>query len=386
MFPSSISGQLASRFVSVFHQQPRCFRAPGRINLIGEHTDYNDGFVMPAGIDAACYIAITRSQVDRSTFIAADLDDRFTFSTLPQQKTDTRWANYLLGVIHAFQKRGFEVPHLELMVTADVPVGAGLSSSAALESVMAIAIDQLLGCGLSKMELTRIAKEAENAFVGLQCGIMDMFASIHAKKDHAMMLDCRSLQFEYVPITMGENRILLFDTGVKHDLATTEYNTRRLECQSVVDALRSKGHGVQSLRDVSLDMLEVIKDEVGFIKEGRARFVIEENQRLHDFAKAMKAGNWTRAGQLLYRSHNGLRDLYQVSCPELDTLVELVKGCEGAWGGRMMGGGFGGCTINLVPAAAIEGVVETVRNGYRSRYGVEPKCYIATTGDGACEI
>lgn len=386
MIKLSPEGALDSRFQSIFGKKPSCFRAPGRINLIGEHTDYNEGFVMPAGIDAYCQIAIAPSATNETTFIAADLDERYVFSALPSQKTETRWANYLLGVVHAFEKRGVRVPHLDLMISADIPIGAGLSSSAALESAMAVALDHLLQAGFSKMELTRIAKEAENQFVGLQCGIMDMFASIHAKKDHAMMLDCRSLSFDYVPLHMGQNRILLFDTGVKHDLASSEYNTRRRECQEVVDMLHAKGHAVHSLRDVTLDMLAQVEKEAGPIRMARARYVIEENQRVHRFAEAMQKGDWARAGEQLWLSHAGLRDDYQVSCIELDKLVEWAKVQEGVWGGRMMGGGFGGCTINLVSEDRIDEAVKEISTAYNTTFGVDPKYYIATTGDGACEI
>ncbi|MFN5423220.1 MAG: galactokinase [bacterium] len=373
-------------FQTEFAKKPKCFRAPGRINLIGEHTDYNQGFVMPAGIDFYCYVAISASREQSSSVLAYDYQEKFSFNVSPENPTTTHWVNYILGVIKAIKKRGKAIPAFNAVVRSDIPVGAGLSSSAALESVFATAFNSVFDLGFSPMELTLIAKEAENDFVGLKCGIMDMFASIHAKQDHAIRLDCRSLQHEYFPLALGENKILLFDTCIKHELASSEYNLRRLECEAGVSRLQQLGYAVESLRDVDTGMLQKEKAQMDGLLFKRAKYVVDENNRVEQFSKAISGNDWKEAGRCLYASHDGLKNDYEVSCKELDSLVDTARACEGVWGARMMGGGFGGCTINLVRADKLDEVVERCKTSYFNSFGVEPKYYIATTGDGACEI
>ena len=373
-------------FQSEFGKKPSCFKAPGRINLIGEHTDYNQGYVMPAGIDFYCYVAISASREQSSSILAYDYQEKFSFNVVPEKPTSTHWVNYILGVIKAFNKRGKAIPPFNALVRSDIPVGAGLSSSAALESVFATAFNTLFDLGFSLMELALIAKEAENDYVGLQCGIMDMFTSLHAKKDHAIRLDCRSLQHEYFPLDLGQNKFLLFDTSIKHELASSEYNQRRRECEAAVTRLQQLGHPVGSLRDVEMSMLEKVKTEMDGLLYKRAKYIVEENMRVGQFSKAISKSDWTDAGRFLYASHDGLKNDYQVSCKELDYLVDLARQTEGVWGARMMGGGFGGCTINLVNAAKVDQVVDRFKSSYFNSFGVAPKYYIATTGDGACEI
>ena len=373
-------------FENEFGVTPKCFRSPGRINLIGEHTDYNEGFVLPAGIDLFCNVALHPSDSGNCTILACDLGEKITFSACPEGKSSTSWANYIMGVRMAFQKRGIELPHFNAMIRSEIPVGAGLSSSAALESAFAFAFNEVFNCGLSKLELTKIAQESENEFIGLQCGIMDMFASIHAKKDKAIKLDCRSLEFEYVPLELGNNKVLLFDTNVKHELASSEYNKRREECNSAIEFLRKKGHVVKSLRDVDTNMLIQAKNEIDPILYNRAKHVVEENNRLHLFSEAIAKNNWTTAGSLLYASHDGLKNDYEVSCNELDHLVDSVKGIDGVWGARMMGGGFGGCTLNLVREDKIDDIIKQVNSKYKKAFGFEPKHYIAGTCNGASEF
>ena len=381
-----VKENLENIFKNNFRTSPRFFKAPGRINLIGEHTDYNEGFVLPAGIDKYCSIAIGPSLQKTSRIIAADFNDEISFEDIPYQPSSLHWINYVWGVMHAFKKRGFSVPPFEAVIQSDIPVGAGLSSSAALEVVFAKAFNEIHRFNLTDIELTRIAKEAENNFVGLQCGIMDMFASVHAKKDFAIKLDCRNLDFEYVPLHLGANKILLIDTCIKHELASSEYNQRRLECEGAVLKLNQAGIQAHSLRDVSLEDIVRVKSTLTEFEFKRAMYVVEENKRLDAFVAAVSKSDWKRAGDLLCASHQGLRDDYQVSCSELDFLVDFIKSLDGIWGGRLMGGGFGGCTINLVEAEKIDEIKSNITAAYRKQFGIDPKYYIASTGDGACEF
>jgi galactokinase len=354
--------------------------------LIGEHTDYNDGFVLPAGIDKYCTIAIAPAVGKISTIIAHDLSDQYTFDELPNQASSSHWMNYVWGVMNAMHQRGFTIPPLNAVIQSDVPVGAGMSSSAALEVVFAKAFNELFHFQFSDIEITRIAKEAENNFVGLQCGIMDMFACVHAKKNHAIKLDCRSLDFEYVPLNLGDNKIVLFDTSIKHELASSEYNLRRLECEAAVKKINAAGINATALRDISIEQVNAAESILSAQEYKRAKYVVEENDRLNNFIKAMQINDFAEAGNLLYASHLGLKEDYQVSCRELDFLVECTKSIDAVWGGRLMGGGFGGCTINLVQESAIEEVIQLVTSSYFKKFGLNPKYYIASTGDGACEF
>jgi len=377
------SDWLSAFFEKEFGETPMCFRSPGRINLIGEHTDYNQGYVLPSGIDLFCQIAIKASNTKQFTFHAIDLGEQVVFEEGQVFEPKNFWANYVLGVKHALNKRGLAIPPFNLVIKSDVPIGAGLSSSAALESVVAFGLNEIFSLGLSKMDLTWIAKESENDFIGLQCGIMDMFASIHAKENNAMLLDCKTLEFEYVPLDLGENKILLFDTQVKHQLASSEYNTRRLECLQAVDVLKTDHANIESLRDVNLQTLNNIENQLTDKIFNRAKHVVTENDRLHEFSIAISSNNWSLAGALLYASHDSLKNDYEVSCPELDLLVDAVKNIEGVWGARMMGGGFGGCTLNLVRNEKIDEIIKEVNRSYFTAFGIVPKYYIASTSDGA---
>jgi galactokinase len=374
MLPASIVNEI---FNKEFGSSPRLFRAPGRVNIIGEHTDYNQGFVLPASINKAAYLAISPAEGNTGRWISADFQEMADIDFENIRPNEKKWANYLLGVIDQFKKQGNKVGAFNLVLAADVPVGAGLSSSAALESVIAFALNSIFGFGYSNLELAIFAQRAENEFIGLQCGIMDMFASLHGKKGQVMKLDCRSLQVEYFPLELGDYKILLLDTGVKHSLASSEYNTRRKQCEEGVSLLRKYHPSIGSLRDVDREMLVKYKSEMDSLVFKRCYFIIEENLRVEKVCDALKLGSLEHAGEYMYASHEGLQYDYEVSCAELDLLVELVKGEPSVLGARMMGGGFGGCTINLMEKISIP---------YKKNTGIALHGYEVVTGDGASEI
>lgn len=374
-------------FEDRFGTSPRVFRAPGRVNIIGEHTDYNMGFVLPAAIDKAAWLAIAPAKGNLCTWVSVDFHDEAVVDIDGEiVKSTKHWANYLLGVVREFKTLGREVPPFNALIAADVPIGSGLSSSAALQSAVAFALNEWLGAGLSRKELALLVQRAENTFIGLQCGIMDMFASLHGKEGHALRLDCRSLEYELFPIDLKGHRIVLFDTGVKHSLASTEYNTRRRECEAGVGIIARKYPAVQSLRDVTMEMLEEHRDDMAEVVFRRCRFVIEENARVFETCEAMAKGDLGRVGGLMGLSHRGLRDDYEVSCPELDLLVDWSIEQAGILGARMMGGGFGGCTINLVEEEGMWGMIGSFGRRYLERTGKELKEYVVVTGDGASEM
>jgi len=373
-------------YLEAFGAMPRVFAAPGRVNLIGEHTDYNEGFVLPAAIDKAVYLAIGPANGALGKWISVDLGETAEVDLSDLRKHDKGWVNYLLGVVEQFRLSGMDIPSFDAVLASDIPIGAGLSSSAALESVTALALDRVHGFGLQGLALARMAQRAENMFIGLRCGIMDMFASIHGRKGMAMKLDCRSLDHEYVPLELGPYRILLMDTGVRHSLASSEYNVRRMQCEQGVAALRKQYPELHSLRDASPDMVERCREQMGDVAHRRCRFVVEENERVHQACEALNTGSLDRLGRLMYASHDGLQLAYEVSCPELDWLVSRVRTEPGVLGARMMGGGFGGCTINLIHRDSIGTLLERVAPAYRQRTGLELSAYEVVTGDGAREL
>jgi galactokinase len=380
------SAQVVSQFfLEKFPTTPRIFRAPGRVNIIGEHTDYNMGFVLPAAIDMSAWMAMAPAKGDTCRWVSVDFHEEVSLTLKDIRKVPQHWANYLLGVVQQFQILGHEVPAFDALIVADVPIGSGLSSSAALQSVVAWAINDWLGLGYSRKDLALLVQRAENRFIGLQCGIMDMFASLHGKQGHALRLDCRSLEYELFPLDLEGHRIVLFDTGVKHSLASTEYNTRRGECEAGVERIRRDHPVVHSLRDVTMDMLSWYREDLDPVIYQRCRFVIEENARVFGTCSAMQRGDLQAVGGFMSASHKGLRDDYQVSCPELDLLESMARKETGILGARMMGGGFGGCTINLVREEALESIAGRFGRAYKASTGIELKHWTVVTGDGASE-
>ncbi|AYA37815.1 galactokinase [Hymenobacter oligotrophus] len=374
---------VASAFQRHFgYAAPLLVRAPGRVNLIGEHTDYNNGFVLPAAVDKAIYYAVGLSSTAEIRLVAHDLNDCFTIALDQVHRTDTPWANYLLGVVAQLQKRGLTLTGFDCVFGGDIPIGAGMSSSAAVECGLAFALNRLLSADIDKMELAHIAQKAEHEYALVQCGLMDQFASLFGKPEHVVRLDCRSLEYAYFPFDTQACRIVLCNSGVKHSLASSEYNTRRKECERGVSVLRQYYPEVQSLRDATLDHLAAHRDELGPVVYRRCAYVVQENQRVEAACRHLAAHDLGAFGQEMYASHAGLRDDYEVSCEELDVLVEAARQVPGVYGARMMGGGFGGCTINLVAPDQVENFIREVGATYEQRYGRPLETYQTTIVGG----
>jgi len=380
------ASDIAARFERRFGQSPRTFRAPGRVNLIGEHTDYNEGFVMPAAVQFSTYVAIA-PRADGKLLIHSEQfpgDLEFDADRLPQQRTGA-WCDYVLGVAAVLQKRGVDIAGANILVHGDVPIGAGLSSSAAIEVASALALMSLSSTQLPLPEIAKLCRRAENEFVGARVGIMDQFVSCMGKAGHAFFLDCRSLDYKLVPIPSGIE-LVVCNTKVKHDLATGEYNRRREECEEGVRRFAKWNPTIHALRDVSVEMLHQHVRDLPEIIAKRCTHIVLENQRTLEAADALAAGDLARLGTLMRESHDSLRDLYEVSCRELDIMVDSAEGLPGFIGGRMTGGGFGGCTINLVREEDAENFAAQIADRYRKATGIEPQTYLCTAEDGAREI
>lgn len=379
-----LSSQVAQKFQEIFGSDGALgVRSPGRVNLIGEHTDYNNGFVLPAAVDKAIYMAVGRRNDEEVHLFAMDLDQSYRGLVRPPITPSVlHWPNYILGVVEQLQQMGLPVGGFNCVFAGDIPLGAGMSSSAALENAAIFALNKLFTLGLDPMTMVRLSQKAENEFVGLQCGIMDMFASMFGRKDQVIRLDCQSLDYTYFPFRTEGLRILLLDTQVEHSLASSEYNVRRQQCESGVKLIQKQHPGIKSLRDVTLEMLENIVAPVDELIWRRCSFVVEENRRVISGTEDLQRGDVAAFGQKMYASHEGLSKKYEVSCPESDWLVAQVKGAEGVLGARQMGGGFGGCTINLVKAESIDRLVARIAPLYRKAMNRELKWYIGQIEDG----
>lgn len=382
------SDNIKQKFSDLFNQTPDIIvRAPGRINLIGEHTDYNDGFVLPAAIDKAIYFAVSKRD-DRSIHLFAyDLEDTYEFSLDNISKSDKGWANFLIGMVAEMTRTSDKLTSgFNVVFGGDVPLGAGLSSSAAVESGIGFALNQLYGFGLSGINLALTAQQAEHNFAGVKCGIMDMFASIHGKEKSVIRLDCRDLSYEYFPFNTTAYEIVLCNSGVKHNLGDTEYNKRRAECEEGIRILQNAFPQVNSLRDVSMAMLRSQADKLPQIVYSRCRYVVEEINRVESACKALLDNDFVAFGEKMYETHQGLSELYEVSCPELDFLVEQTIDNEAIAGARMMGGGFGGCTINLVKKEAVDDFLTEISKAYKAEFGQELVSYNVAITNGVEEI
>ena len=378
---------LKEKFASFFGEgTPRLFTAPGRINIIGEHTDYNGGFVLPGAVDKAITMAIVPNGTPFVNLVSIDHDDAHLFFRIGGPQPKEQWASYFYGVIEEMRKRGATVGGFNAVFGGDVPLGAGMSSSAALESYIGTALNALFDLHFTKEELAKIGQMTEHNYIGVRCGIMDQFASIFGQKGHVVRLDCRSLEYQLVPFNPKGVEIVLIDTMVKHLLASSEYNVRRAQCEEGVAVIKKYLPHVELLRVVTMEELEAHRAEMDPMSFRRCAFVINENKRLMDACAAMEKGDFVEVGKLVYATHEGLSKEYGVSCPELDFIVNIAHEHEAVLGARMMGGGFGGCVIALVKKEGVADYIADVKKRYQVEFDKDPRVIEVEISDGAREI
>lgn len=362
------------------------YASPGRVNLIGEHTDYNGGFVFPGAVDKGIIAEIKPNGTNKVRAYSIDLKDKIEFGLNEEDKPRTSWAKYIFGVCREMIKRGVNIQGFDTAFAGDVPLGAGMSSSAALESTYAYALNELFGDNkIDKFELAKVGQATEHNYVGVNCGIMDQFVSLFGKAGSLIRLDCRSLEYQYFPFDPKGYRLVLIDSVVKHELASSAYNKRRQSCEGVVAAMQKKHPHVEFLRDANITMLAEVKNEVSAEDYMRAEYVIEEIQRVLDVCDALEVGDYETVGQKMYETHHGMSKLYEVSCEELDFLNDIAKEC-GVTGSRVMGGGFGGCTINLVKDELYDNFITKAREAFTARFGRSPKIYDVVISDGTRKL
>ena len=367
---------------ALYKEEPLLVRSPGRVNLIGEHTDYNEGFVLPAAVDKAVYLAISRRKDAKGSLFASDLGQSHEFAFDRLIKSDLRWPNYLIGVVDQLRKADRAIGGFNCVFGGDIPIGSGMSSSAAIEAGLAFALDKLFGLGLDPLTIVKLAQKAENDFVGVRCGIMDQFINIFGRPKCVLKLDCRSLAYQYVPFERADLRLVLCDTLVKRELASSEYNVRRSQCEAGVKILAKADPSLKSLRDVSLEFLETHRRDMEPVIYKRCDYVVRENRRVEEACLDLAEGRFASFGGRMNASHAGLRDDYQVSCAELDVLVDAARAVPGVLGARMMGAGFGGCAITLVAEEAVGALRENAARAYGDQFGRTPKFYITGLGSG----
>lgn len=374
--------RIAEKFRTLFSEEGEFFASAGRINLIGEHTDYSGGFVFPGAIDKGMIAEIRLNGTGTVRAFALDLDEYCEFGLNEEDAPVQSWARYIFGVCREIIKRGGEISGFDTVFAGDVPLGAGMSSSAALESTFAFALDNLFNLGIDKFELARIGQSTEHNYCGVNCGIMDQFASVFGKKGHLMRLDCRSMEFEYFPFDPGQHgyRLVLLNSLVKHELVGSPYNDRRASCERVAAVL-----GQEFLRGATMEQLEAVRDKVSDEDYMRARYVIGEEKRVLDVCAALEKGDYETVGARMYATHWGMSKDYEVSCEELDFLATVAKEC-GVTGSRIMGGGFGGCTINLVKEELYDGFIAKAKSAFAEKYGHEPVVIDVVISDGARKL
>ena len=380
--------KLRKAFAELSPKEPRIFSAPGRVNLIGEHTDYNGGFVLPMAANLRTYVAAALREDGQVNVYSANLDEKASFS-LARAETDVpmanNWAVYVYGMTQALMRRGLNFSGADLGILSEVPIGAGLSSSAALEISVGCALTEIAGWKIDLLDLALAAQEAEHVFVGTKSGLMDQLTATFAKKNHAMFIDCRTNQISQIPMNLPSTEVVISDTKVKHALVSTSYNERRWECEHAVELVQAEKPEVSLLSDLDTTHLGVI-NQLPEPERGRARHVVTENQRTVQAAAALKRSDVCELGRLMTQSHKSLRDDFQVSSPELDIMFELAQNQKGVYGARMMGGGFGGCTINLVERQSLDSFIDHMSANYKLATGLVPNVNVVRTDDGVSEL
>jgi len=379
--------QLKSEFAEIYGREPRLFRAPGRVNLIGEHTDYNGGFVLPMAIERGTTVAAAVRDDRKIRILSVNVNEAGEINLDAPEKTRRgTWLDYIEGMARILERRNIILRGADLLINSDVPSGAGLSSSAALEISVGLALSEISASPIEKVQLALAGQAAEHEFVGAKVGIMDQYISALGRKNHALLIDCRSLEAEQIPFAAQDSVIVICDSKVKHKLAASEYNTRRAECEKAVEILREFLPGITQLRDVGIRDFERYAAHLPEIIRKRCRHVVTENERTLNAAEALKKSDLNEFGRLMWLSHASLRDNYEVSCRELDLLVEIASQCEGVLGGRMTGGGFGGSTVNLVQRGSVENFTKRISDEYRRRTNNETAVYVSKAADGAKEL
>ena len=382
---NTIATNVSNIFKEKFSSTPNRYYSPGRINLIGEHIDYNDGYVMPAAIDKGIYYAVAANDTDIINFYAADYNESLSIAIKDIKKMDS-WKNYVLSVVNEFVLMGKPVTGFDCVFSGDVPLGGGMSSSAAVEGGLAYALNDVFNFGMSRVELALLCQRAEHNFPGVNCGIMDMYASINGKKDHVILLDCKNITHEYFPLQLSGYKIVLINTKVHHTLASGEYNVRRRRCEEGMAVLH-KELNVQSWREVSdVDVLDILKNKVPAAVYNCCKFVVEEIGRTKKGAALLQQNDLAGFGKLMYATHWGLSKLYEVSCPESDFLVELASENKYIIGARQMGGGFGGCTINIIKEEAINDFIAQATIEYEKQFGIILEAYVMELSDGTYSL
>jgi galactokinase len=382
-----LSGEIVEEFQDHFKSQetPAIYRAPGRVNLIGEHTDYNLGFVFPIALEMSCFVAIAPADHKKLVVYSRDMEGEFAIAIDEIAGAEPRhqWHDYVVGVARELARAGMMRGGCNLWIKSTVPAGSGLSSSAALEIATAVAL--LDSKPMDRLAIALLGQRAESGFVGMPCGIMDQYASVFGHAGAAIQIDCRSLQHEYVPLPR-ELAIIAVNSMVKHELGTSAYRERVAECQAAVTAIRKANPSIESLRDVSLELFEAVKDTILEVPRRRARHVISETQRVLDFGAAARASDLGKMGRLFVESHRSMQHDYEITCEEIDFLVDTAIGLPGVYGARMTGGGFGGCTVNLVAPDAVDAFREALTRAYQERYGIKPAFYDCKPAEGAGRV
>lgn len=375
---------ITNQYRKKYNSEPLIIRSPGRINLMGEHTDYNLGSVLPGSINKYIFVAIGKREDSEINIEASDYSDQYSASLIKLEPAWKLWPNYILGVISEFQKAGKTLTGVNIVFGGDIPLSAGMSSSAAISSAIAFALNNLFDCGYSRLELARIAVAAEHNYLGVHCGLMDQFVNLYGKEGNLIKLNCKTEEYEYIPFKATNLKIVLFDTGVKHNLITltAAFNERRMQCETGLKLVKQNVAQVTSLTDVSVDMLEKYVKPVDEMAFKRCLYIVQEIERLERICDDLKSDDYRSVGKRMYQNHDGLKNLYEVSCNECDFLVNTTKEMPAVLGSRMMGAGFGGCTLNLIEDAESESIIEKVKAEYRAKFSRELKVYIASIGNG----